>query len=171
VIVSDVARDPDWLPNPLLPNTRSEIAVPIVLGDEVLGVLDVQHDLRDGLTRSDAELLQSIANQVAIALRNAELYGDAQSAADREAVVNVINQRIQQAASLDGVLQTAAQEIGRALDARETTIQLDISIAASAPVSGSDQSRPPVDEDGHGGNGRTAQPAQGSARLPDDGSR
>ena len=131
VVVSDVARDPSWLPNPLLPDTRSEIAVPIILGDEVLGVMDVQHDIRGGLTRSDAELLQSIANQVAIALRNAELYEYAQQSAEREAVVNVINQRIQRAASVDDVLQTAAQEIGRALGARETTIQLDAGIAVA----------------------------------------
>ncbi len=136
VLVSDVTRDPGWLPNPLLPNTRSEIATPIMLADEVLGVLDVQQDVRGGLTRADAELLQSIANQVAIALRNAELYEHAQQAAEREAVVNVINQRIQQAASLDGVLQTAAQEIGRALGARETAIQLDAGMAAPEPASG-----------------------------------
>jgi putative methionine-R-sulfoxide reductase with GAF domain len=134
VIVSDVTRDPGWLANPLLPNTRSEIATPIILGDEVLGVLDVQQDVRGGLTRADAELLQSIANQVAIALRNAELYQYAQQAAEREAVVNVINQRIQQAASLDGVLQTAAEEIGRALGSRETTIQLDAGMAATETI-------------------------------------
>jgi putative methionine-R-sulfoxide reductase with GAF domain len=173
VVVSDVVRDPDWLPNPLLPNTRSEIAVPIILGDEVLGVLDVQHDLRDSLTRSDAELLQSIANQVAIALRNAELYGDAQSAAEREAVVNVINQRIQQAASVEGVLQTAAQEIGRALGAREATIQLDAAIAVSDRESASDRkrSRSPVDESGREGNGRSSLSAQGSAHSRDGESR
>jgi putative methionine-R-sulfoxide reductase with GAF domain len=135
VVVSDVSRDPGWLPNPLLPDTRSEIATPIILGDEVLGVLDVQHDVRGGLTRADAELLQSIANQVAIALQNAELYQYAQQAAEREAVVNVINQRIQQAASLDDVLQTAAEEIGRALGTRETTIQLDAGITAAGKAS------------------------------------
>ena len=169
VVVSDVAIDPDWLPNSLLPNTRSEIAVPIMLGDEVLGVLDVQHDFRDSLTRSDAELLQSIANQVAIALRNAELYRDAQRAADREAVVNVINQRIQQAASVEGVLETAAQEIGRALGARETTVQLDAAIAAMnrEPAPDRDHSTPPVGETGHGGNDRSGLSDQANAPTGD----
>jgi nitrate/nitrite-specific signal transduction histidine kinase len=134
VVVSDVTRDPGWLPNPLLPNTRSEIATPIMLGDDVLGVLDVQQDIRGGLTRADAELLQSIANQVAIALRNAELYEYAQQAAEREAIVNVINQRIQQATTLDGVLQTAAEELGRALGAQETSVQLDAATAAAEPT-------------------------------------
>lgn len=168
VIVSDVTRDPGWLPNPLLPNTRSEIATPIMLGDEVLGVLDVQQDVRGGLTRADAELLQSIANQVAIALRNAELYEYAQQAAEREAVVNVINQRIQQAASLDGVLQTAAEEIGRALGARETTIQLNAGTAVSETTPDSGRSRAAVDTSrpvaGGPGNGEARNGPGGASR-------
>ncbi|UCG25191.1 MAG: GAF domain-containing protein [Chloroflexota bacterium] len=167
VVVPDVTRDPNWLPNPLLPNTKSEIAAPIILGDEVLGVLDVQHDLRDGLSRSDAELLQSIADQVAIAWRNAELYGDARRVADREAMLNVINQRIQQSASVEGVLQTAAQEIGRALGARETTIQLDTGVSIPDSVTERGGARRPSDETGNGGNGQSAPTAQDSAILRD----
>ncbi len=168
VVVSDVASDPDWLPNPLLPNTRSEIAVPIILGDEVLGVLDVQHDVRGGLTRSDAELLQSIANQVAIALRNAELYEYAQQSAEREAVVNVINQRIQRSASIDGVLQTAAEEIGRALDARETTVQLDAGIAVADKMGKHKRLVTPAQQTKRIHNGRSAS-AEGNDGPPPDG--
>jgi hypothetical protein len=122
-----------------------------------LGVLDVQQDVRGGLTQADAELLQSIANQVAIGLRNAELYEYAQQSAEREAVVNVINQRIQQAASLDVVLQTAAEEIGRALGARETTIQLDASVAAAEQAPGAKNGGARNDSTGKG-SGTTVRP-------------
>lgn len=131
VIVPDVNRDPNWLPNPLLPATRAEIAVPIMLGNQVKGVLDVQHNVRGGLDRADAELLQSIANQVGIALQNAELYQGAQRTAEREAAVNIINQRIQQAVTVDGVLQVAAREIGKALNAQRTSVQLGMSAPRS----------------------------------------
>lgn len=72
VLISDVTQASNWLPNPLLPDTKSEAAIPILLGDEVLGVLDVQDDVVNGLNEESVALLQSIANQVAIAIQNAQ---------------------------------------------------------------------------------------------------
>lgn len=80
VLTSNVASDPSWLPNSLLPETQAEVAVPITLGEEVLGVLDVQHHMIDGLKQEDADLIQSIANQVAVALRNARLFAEVETA-------------------------------------------------------------------------------------------
>ena len=78
--VPSAGSESGWLPNPLLSETRAEIAVPITLGAEILGVLNVQHNVINGLTPEDADLLQSIANQVAIALQNARQYIRAQTA-------------------------------------------------------------------------------------------
>jgi len=80
VLVADTAQNPDWLPNPLLPDTKSEVAVPISIGNQVLGVLDAQHNITDGLKQDDVDLLQSIANQVAVAVQNADLYARAEAA-------------------------------------------------------------------------------------------
>jgi NO-binding membrane sensor protein with MHYT domain/GAF domain-containing protein/HAMP domain-containing protein len=126
VFVPHTAQDPDWLPNPLLPETQAEIAVPLTVGGEVLGVLDVQHSVAGGLHLSDVETLQSIGNQVAVALRNARSYARAQRAAEREALVNNINRKIQSAVSLEAVLDIAARELGQALRARAATAELNL---------------------------------------------
>lgn len=126
VIVNDVHNEPGWLPNPLLPDTASELAVPLVVGDRVLGVLDVQSDSMDAFTEEDANIQTTLASQVATALQNAHSFAQAQRQAEREAMLNTINQKIQSATSVEAVLQIAARELGHALGAPMTIAQLSM---------------------------------------------
>ena len=125
ILVPDTSTDPNWLPNPLLPETRSEIAVPIAMGDTVLGVLDVQHNIVDGLKTEDTELLQSIANQVAVAMQNSRAYAESQQQAQHEALISSISRKIQNTTSVESALQVAARELGLALGSRDTRVMLD----------------------------------------------
>jgi signal transduction histidine kinase len=83
VAVDDTRQEPDFMANPLLPNTRSEVAVPLIAGDEVLGVLDVQDSQPGRFTDADLDVLQTLAGQIGIALQNAGLFEDVQVATQR----------------------------------------------------------------------------------------
>jgi HAMP domain-containing protein len=124
VLVQDTSQDPNWLPNPLLPDTKSEVAVPISIGADVLGVLDVQENIVSGLNQEDVDLLQSIANQVAIGVRNARSYEESRSQAELETLINTIGQKIQRAGTVEDVLQTAIREMGMALGASRVSASL-----------------------------------------------
>jgi len=64
--------------NPLLPYTRSEIALPLLVGDRILGALDVQSSKESDFGTELIETMQNMAGQVAFALENARLYQEAQ---------------------------------------------------------------------------------------------
>ena len=126
VIVNDVLNEPGWLPNPLLPETRAELAVPLLVGDQLLGVLDVQSEHLNAFSEEDANIQLTLASQVAVALQNAQSFAQAQKQAERETMLNTINQKIQSATSVEAVLQIAARELGHALGAPMTIAQLSM---------------------------------------------
>ncbi len=126
VIVNNVHNDPDFLPHPLLPETLSELAVPMIVGAKVIGVFDVQSNQVDHFTDEDIRIQTTLAAQVAVAVQNANTYSKAQQQAERETALNVIGQKIQSATSVEAVLQIAARELGRALNAPLTIAQLGL---------------------------------------------
>ena len=76
IIVNDAQTDPDFLPHPLLPGTRSEMAVPMIVGGKVLGVFDVQSQKANRFTEEDANIYTTLSAQVGVALQNARLYAE-----------------------------------------------------------------------------------------------
>ncbi len=76
VIVNDVTADANFLPHPLLPDTKAEMAVPMLSGTDVLGVLDVQAADVYRFTQDDVDVLTTLASQVAVSLLNAIQYDE-----------------------------------------------------------------------------------------------
>lgn len=132
VLVPDVSQSIGWLPNPLLPDTKAEAAVPISIGEQVLGVLDVQHNVVYGLGEDDVTLLQSLAGQVAISLQNARAYERSRAQAELESKVNIIGQKIQRAGSVEETLQIAIREIGQAIGAERVRAKISLETAISS---------------------------------------
>ena len=79
-IALDVGEDPVFFNNPDLPRTRSEMALPLLARDRVIGVLDVQSEHAGAFTEEDVTILQSVADQVALAIENAALLVEAEQA-------------------------------------------------------------------------------------------
>ncbi len=87
ITIDNVLEMKDWVSNPFLPDTRSEMTIPIILDGAVVGVLDVQENIIAGLDASDANLLRLLTNQVAVAIRNARLFFEVETAlAEAQAV-------------------------------------------------------------------------------------
>lgn len=79
ILRPDVTTDSNWLPNPLLPDTKGELAVPIKMGERVLGVLDVQSDQADALSEEDQLLLEGLCGQIATAIESTNLRQEMES--------------------------------------------------------------------------------------------
>jgi GAF domain-containing protein len=79
-IAIDVGTDAARLANPDMPDTRSEIALPLRLGDEIIGALDIQSIEAQAFDNEDVTVLSVLADQVAIAIENAHLFQQSQEA-------------------------------------------------------------------------------------------
>jgi len=78
VLANDVQTEPLYQPNPLLLDTQSEVAIPLKVGGKVLGVIDIQSTQAQAFSADDISVLQSLADQVAVAINNATLYDESQ---------------------------------------------------------------------------------------------
>lgn len=125
VTVNDVTLAPDFLPNPLLPNTRSELAVPMSVGETLVGVFDIQSEQVGRFTESDVNIQTTLASQIATSIQNARSYERSKAQADLETLANAIGQKIQRATTVEETLQTAVREIGVAIGAARVSAKLD----------------------------------------------
>jgi GAF domain-containing protein len=78
VVVSETTDSPSFKPNPLLPATRSEMAVPLMVGGQVIGVLDMQSEQSGALSEAILPAFEALAGQLAIAIQNARLLEEAE---------------------------------------------------------------------------------------------
>lgn len=112
-LVNDVASDPRYIPFPGVEGIRAELAVPILHGNYVLGVLDVASVA--AFAAEEVASLQIIADQLAIALENARLRDAEKRRVARITTINRIGQLITRSPSLEHLLQTAVDAISEYL--------------------------------------------------------
>jgi signal transduction histidine kinase/HAMP domain-containing protein len=73
-IINDTEQSTVYSYNPHLPDTRAEAAFPMLVSDELVGVLDLQSETTGRFQESEAQIFSTLAEQIAIAVRNAQLY-------------------------------------------------------------------------------------------------
>ncbi len=126
VSVNDVHSVSTFLSHPLLPDTRSELAIPLVARAQLLGVLDIQSNTTNYFTESKASVIELMAGQVAVAISNARLYEASESISFRERALGSLDREIQGAVSMDEILRTTTRELAKSLGVSETAVELKL---------------------------------------------
>jgi GAF domain-containing protein/DNA-binding response OmpR family regulator len=111
-------------PNPYLPLTRSEMALPMVVKGEIVGALDVQSNIPNAFTDEDVQVLTTLAAQIAVAIDNARLYADAEKSAEDMSFLFEITTVAAAAESLDKALAHVATDVREALKADVVAIYM-----------------------------------------------
>lgn len=107
LVVNDTARDATYYANPLLEDIRSEVAIPLKIGDRIVGVLDVQSKKAYGFSGDNLLILQNLADQLAIAVVNSELFAETQEHLAQHRLLHHITTTAASGTTLDEALQSA----------------------------------------------------------------
>ncbi len=114
-IALDVGKDAIHFVNPDLPDTRSEMGLPLKVREHVIGVLDVQSIQEAAFSEDDVAVLQTLADQLAAAIANARLFQEVRTDAMRRNLINEVQQAAAASLDPDELLHQAGEVISRRL--------------------------------------------------------
>jgi GAF domain-containing protein len=120
--VNDVLQDIRYIEGS--PNTRSEMAIPLLYRSELLGVLNVESELLAAYAENDEELLGTLGGSLAAIIANARLLEQIRAQAERERILFEISDKIRRTTDMQTILATTASELTRALGASSARIRL-----------------------------------------------
>jgi GAF domain-containing protein len=106
-------------------NIECLLVTPLLMRGEMIGTIAVDiSDPERVFTPAEVKLAETIAAQLGGFLENTRLFQETQKRAERESMINTINQRIQSATTIEGALETTAREIGHLMKARRTVVEI-----------------------------------------------
>lgn len=123
-ITQDVTNDPEWLPNPHLPDTRSELALPLQVREHTIGALTVQSTMPNLFTEDLIGALQIMGDQLAVAIQNAQLLANAEARAKRQAYLNEISTQLHQSADVETIVGIGLRALSKQLNGTAVELQL-----------------------------------------------
>ena len=113
VVDNNVHDDVNWLPNPMLPNVQAEMAIPIISGTQVLGVLNTHSDQLNYFSNADLSVMTTLAAHIGSAIQNARLFEETQRRTRELATLNNVVRSVSEQVGLRKVLEAAYNEINK----------------------------------------------------------
>ena len=111
VVVNDVSQSEIHHFNPLLPETRAEMGLPLKVGDELIGALDIQAAYTHAFGEEDVAVLRILADQLAIAVVNARLFAEAQQNLARHRYLHQITAAAASATSVEEAIRNVVESL------------------------------------------------------------
>ena len=130
--VDDVTNDPRYVS--VSANTRSELALPLLYRNELLGVLNVESEQVAAYSENDEEMLGTLAGSLAAIIANARLLDQIRRQAERERQLYEATGKIRRSTDVQAILATTASEISRAVGARRPQIKIAVNSESSEPI-------------------------------------
>ncbi len=122
VNAGDVSDDPDYYA--AITSTRAELAVPLLIDGEVIGVINIESPETGTFSASDERILTSFAEQAAIAVKSAQLHEKMRDQASREALVSGIIGAMHRASALDDILEIPGEGLAKALHVERSYVAI-----------------------------------------------
>ncbi len=122
ILVDDVANDPRYIS--AVPNVRSELAVPLIIKNRLIGVIDIESPQPDHFTEEHKRLLTLIASRMAVGIENARLYTRTTRQARTLVLLNEIARELTSILNVDELLKRIAELLRRLIDYQMFSILL-----------------------------------------------
>lgn len=120
--IKNVVEDPRYIL--VSSNTRSELAVPLVYRNELLGVLNVESEMVDAYTENDEEMLGTLGGSLAAIIANARLLEQIRVQAERDRLVYEVTTKIRRSTDIQSIMAATANELSRITGARYAKVQI-----------------------------------------------
>jgi GAF domain-containing protein/HAMP domain-containing protein len=109
-------------------NIKAAVYLPLLAGNKWVGLLTLSWDTIQTFTDTDAQLFDALSAQAAVVINNRLLFEETTKRAERESLINAINQRIQSATSVETALEITARELGQLLKTRRAVAAIDLEV-------------------------------------------
>ncbi|RMG96778.1 MAG: GAF domain-containing protein [Chloroflexi bacterium] len=131
-ITQDVTQDKEWRPNPYLPDTRSELAIPLRVRGQIVGALTVQSTQPNAFHPELISVLQTMGDQLAVAIENVRLLTDAEARAAQQTTLNQISRQLHQSVNVEEIVRVGLQAIAEQLQITPVELHLGRTVPDSS---------------------------------------